>query len=520
MKRMWRLLSVALVLALLLVAVSPVTLALTRDERRAIMKSCVLILPLQVVDGEIVNIPWSGSGTIIDRKGLILTNYHVVQETGDWNMIGILITTRSDQKPEPTYLAQIVAKDPTADLAVLQIISDWEGNPVDFDTLGLVPVPIGDAEDLELGDDVTIFGYPGIGAGTITLTEGKIAGFLSDETVAYQRGWLKTDASIAGGNSGGTAVDADGILVGIPTRGSMVDVRRIADTNGDGIIDEADSAVPTGGFINLLRPVNLAYDLISQAQNSTVVPGDTVDPLNPGPVNDNTLPKNASFSAFAFASSIDTDRNPVDISDSFGADITTLFAFCDFENMVDGLSMHYIWTIDDQKAFEKTTGWPFGQDGSFYLSLTNGGDPLPSGVYQVELIIAGQTVQLSSATVGDPDADPGQRPSITSKGVTLSGFLYDAFTGNPIVGAKFIILKPGITVASYLRTQRKDSVAAMGESDEEGYYTTTPPLARGQTYGAVILAQGYETLSQNKALALSSDVPDDLEIDQIYMLPQ
>lgn len=520
MKRIWRLLSLILVLALLLVTISPATLALTRDERRAIMKSCVLILPLQVSNGEIVNIPWSGSGTIIDKKGLILTNYHVVQETGDWNMIGILITTRSDQKPEPTYLAQIVAKDPTADLAVLQIVSDFQGNPVDFDTLGLVPVPIGNADDLELGDDVIIFGYPGIGAGTITLTEGKIAGFVSDETVSYQRGWLKTDASIAGGNSGGTAVDADGKLVGIPTRGSMVDVRRIADTNGDGIIDEADAAVPTGGFINLLRPVNLAFDLIRTAQNSVVQPGDTVPPVNPRPSSDGSLPQDASFSTFTFASTIDADRNPVDVGTSFGADITALYAFCDYQNMVDGLAMHYIWTIDGQKAFEKNTTWPYGQDGSFYLSLTNGSDPLPSGVYQIELIVAGQPVQTGSATVGTPGSDPGQTPSNTSKGVILSGFLYDAYTYNPVVGAKVVILKPGITVASYLRSQRQDSIAATGESDEEGYFTTTPPLARGQSYGAVILAQGYQTLSQNAALMLQGDAPEEIEIDPIFMLPQ
>jgi serine protease Do len=519
-KRIWRVLSLILVLALFVILVSPAALALTRDERRAIMRSCVLILPLQVSNGEIVDIPWSGSGTIIDKKGLILTNYHVVQETGDWNMIAILITTRSDQKPEPTYLAQIVAKDPTADLAVLQIVSDYQGNLIDFDTLGLVPVEIGNSDDLELGDEVTIFGYPGIGAGTITLTEGKIAGFVSDDTVSYQRGWLKTDASISGGNSGGTAVDADGKLVGIPTRGSMVDVRRIADTNGDGVIDASDSAVPTGGFINLLRPVNLASDLIRQAQNADIQPGGTTPPITPGTTGDGSLPENASFSPFTFASSIDADRNPVDINESFDATITTIYAFCDYQNMVDGLPMHYIWTIDGQKAYEKTTSWPFGNDGTFYLSLTNGNDPLPSGTYEIRLTIADQLIQTGSTTIGTPGSEPGQTPGESSKGVTLAGFLYDAYTNLPVTGAKVIILKPGISVASYLRSQRQDSVAALGESDEEGYYTTTPRLARGQSYGAIIVAQGYQTLSQNGALVLDDSAPGEIEIDPIFMLPQ
>ena len=240
-----------LVLAVLLVtllagSVGPTATALTRDQRRAIMRGSVLILPLTVEDGEIVDIPWSGSGTIIDASGLILTNYHVVEETGEWDILGVLVTTQSDQRPEPAYLAEIVARAPDLDLAVLQIVADNNGRAVDPRRLNLSVVPIGDADDLELGDELSIFGYPGIGQGTITLTEGKVSGFLEEEGVSYQRAWIKTDAAISGGNSGGTAVDADGYLVGIPTLASDVDVRYIADTNGDGVIDENDAAVPTG----------------------------------------------------------------------------------------------------------------------------------------------------------------------------------------------------------------------------------------------------------------------------------
>jgi S1-C subfamily serine protease len=267
MRRFLRFFSVFSGLLLLLSLVGPGSLALTRDQRRAIMKSCVLIMPLKLDSaGNVVNIPWRGSGTIIDASGLILTNYHVVEETPDWNAIGILVTVSSDQPPEPAYLAEIVSKDPAVDLAVLRIVSDAKGKAVDVSKLGLVPVEIGNADDLEIGDDLTIFGYPAIGSTTITLTDGKVSGFTSEEGVSYTRAWIKTAASITGGNSGGTAVDADGRLVGVPSRVGETDTRILSDTNGDGVIDQYDTPVSTGGFINQLRPVNLAFDIIDQAR--------------------------------------------------------------------------------------------------------------------------------------------------------------------------------------------------------------------------------------------------------------
>ncbi|MHB9032796.1 MAG: trypsin-like peptidase domain-containing protein [Anaerolineae bacterium] len=510
---------VLLALLMVFVFTGSTSLALTRDERRSIMKSSVLILAMNVKNGKVADIAWSGSGTIIDKKGLILTNYHVVEETGDWNALGILITSRSDKQPEPSYLAQIVAKNPDADLAVLQIVSDFKGKAVDPSKLNLVPVPIGNADDLELGDEVTIFGYPGIGSGTITLTEGKISGFLTDENFDYQRAWLKTDAAISGGNSGGTAVDETGALVGIPTRGSMVDVRRIADTNEDGIIDEQDAAVPTGGFINLLRPINMAFDLIAQAQNSSVSPWDTIPSTNPKPTSGGTLPASARFSAITFASQVDADGNPLDTATKFDAGTTELYAFCDYQGMKNGLELHYIWSIDNEVAFEKTAAWPYGQKGSFYLYLQNGSDPLPAGSYQLEIRIAGKSVQTGTATIGTTNT-PGKTPAAAGSGVTISGLVYDAYTNEPIEGAGIIVLKPGITVASFLRSQKESSIASIAETDSDGYFTLAPALARGKKYGVIVIASGYTPIAQDKAFDITNDLPAELELETIELEPQ
>ena len=136
---------------------------------------------------------------------------------------------------------------------------------------------LGDSDSVEIGDSLQILGYPGIGGETITFTEGAVSGFTSDRSVEG-RAWIKTDATIAGGNSGGMAANALGELIGVPTiaasgaeGGDIVDCRPVADTNRDGSIDQFDTCVPIGGFINGLRPVNLALPLIAAAQSGVAV---------------------------------------------------------------------------------------------------------------------------------------------------------------------------------------------------------------------------------------------------------
>ena len=60
-------------------------------------------------------------------------------------------------------------------------------------------------------------GYPGLGGDTPTFTRGTVSGFLVDEVLGLDRGWIKTDAEINRGNSGGMAINDRGELIGIPT---------------------------------------------------------------------------------------------------------------------------------------------------------------------------------------------------------------------------------------------------------------------------------------------------------------
>ncbi len=217
---------------------------------------------------------WSGSGVIVSPEGLILTNAHLVSPGQDFRPDVWVIGFTEDPALPPTdkYLAEPAVIDPDLDLAVLHITTDLKLKPVDLSTLNLSVVPLGDSDKLQLGDTLTILGYPGIGGDTITLTRGDVGGFTAAREYG-ERAFIKSSASISGGTSGGLAMDQYGRIVAIPTQlgygtndeTNLVDCRVIADTNGDGDINLRDVCVPVGGFINALRPINLAKPLIDQA---------------------------------------------------------------------------------------------------------------------------------------------------------------------------------------------------------------------------------------------------------------
>ncbi len=258
-----------------------------RGAQRAEWRAVVQLGPVALVTNkrgkqELRFFGW-GSGTVISRDGLILTNYHVVDVSRlareaarernvkvlEGKMV-VLFTRQTDQPPVATYIADVVDTLPKLDLAVLRISSDLTGKEVDPSTLNLPFIELGDSDQVEIEDALRIYGYPSIGGSTITFTRGSVSGFDSEPGV-QGRAWIKTDATISGGNSGGTALNDAGQLVGVPTQASVssarqaTDCRRIQDTNGDGEVDENDTCIPIGGFINALRPVNLAKDMIARA---------------------------------------------------------------------------------------------------------------------------------------------------------------------------------------------------------------------------------------------------------------
>ena len=137
-----------------------------------------------------------GSGFIIDEKGIVITNNHVIKGAED-----VFVRVNG----EKNIKAKVIGADPGMDLAVLQIESDQKFTPVKF----------GDSDTARIGDWVIAIGNPfGLGG---TVTAGIISARNRSIGLSRYEDYIQTDASINQGNSGGPLFNMDGDVVGINT---------------------------------------------------------------------------------------------------------------------------------------------------------------------------------------------------------------------------------------------------------------------------------------------------------------
>jgi Do/DeqQ family serine protease len=166
----------------------------------------------------------AGSGVIIDaERGLVLTNNHVVRNA---ERIGVALA--DGRRLE----AKLVGADPPTDIALVSIAAS-----------GLLELPLGNSDELEIGDYVVAIGNPfGLGQ---TVTAGIVSalGRAGLGIEGYEE-FIQTDAAVNPGNSGGALVNIDGRLVGINTA----------------IVSRAGGKVGIGFAI----PTNMARDVADQ----------------------------------------------------------------------------------------------------------------------------------------------------------------------------------------------------------------------------------------------------------------
>ena len=373
----------------------------------------------------------TGSGTIIDPSGLILTNAHVATPSDlELTELQVALTGQTDHPAVPTYVTEVAAADTVLDLAVIRITATLDGSalPEAFPF-----VKVGDSGALDIGDDISIFGYPGIGGNTITFTSGQVSGF-TGEAVLGDRAWIKTDATIAGGNSGGLAANDAGEIVGVPTRSGttseIVDCRVIVDTNRDGVIDDDDTCVPLGGFINGLRPIAFAEPLISAARSGVAyvpiggLPEPGGSPL-PSQGFDTT---NVSFGKTTFTTDVTEDDQAVDEVSWLPTGAGKLCAVWTYEGMEAGMGWEAIWSVDGEvqeaPSFLQQT-WALDPAGSFWVCITNENGLTP-GVYDLALNVEGEFQAGGFVAVGD-DLAPVTLELVNESELTIC-YLYVAPT--------------------------------------------------------------------------------------------
>jgi S1-C subfamily serine protease len=137
----------------------------------------------------------SGSGIIVDKSGLVLTNAHVV---------GNSRTVEVGLADGRTLNGQVLGRDPTIDVAVVRVPAQ-----------NLPTAPIGDSDKLEVGQSAIAIGNP-LGLER-TVTSGVVSAVNRNPRGISLDGLIQTDAAISPGNSGGPLVDSHGRVIGINT---------------------------------------------------------------------------------------------------------------------------------------------------------------------------------------------------------------------------------------------------------------------------------------------------------------
>ncbi len=163
-----------------------------------------------------------GSGVIVSKEGLVLTNHHVAGEADEIKI------TLSDER---VFEAEVVGSDKLSDVAVLKIKNPPKDLPVSI---------LGDSDELQVGETVLAIGNP-FGYSN-TVTKGIISAKRRTVGINSYENYLQTDASINPGNSGGALVNLKGKLIGINTA--------IASRSG------------ASNGIGFAIPINMAHDIM------------------------------------------------------------------------------------------------------------------------------------------------------------------------------------------------------------------------------------------------------------------
>ena len=152
--------------------------------------------------------PYLGSGFIIDKKGHVITNYHVVEDS---NSINVTLTDKR------TFQARLLDADRYVDVALLQI-EGLKG------TEDLPTIPMGNSNDIMIGETVLAVGNPfgpliadprpSVSVGVVSAVQRT---FKADEQSRIYQDMIQTDAAINPGNSGGPLINLDGEVIGINT---------------------------------------------------------------------------------------------------------------------------------------------------------------------------------------------------------------------------------------------------------------------------------------------------------------
>jgi len=196
-----------------------------------------------------------GTGFVVSKDGYILTNAHVVSESGQ-AVSTVTVIFKGDGSQGTQVEGTVLGADESTDVALIKI--DPSQTP------GLTPIPLGDSSQVTVGEQVVAIGNPlgldfSLSSGVVSATDRE----LQSPNGATISGGIQTDAAINPGNSGGPLIDANGRVIGIN--------------------EQIDSKSGGNEGIGFAVPINTAVQVMEQIKAGTLPqPAQPADPYGAG----------------------------------------------------------------------------------------------------------------------------------------------------------------------------------------------------------------------------------------------
>ncbi len=446
------------------------------------------------------------SGSVVHPKGYVLTLWTCVGlltnepddsgqglQGGDLyhptGLVALSPTKDVKQAPVITYLGQVVAGSPDQNVAVVKIISMNVRSQRLPANLGLVTLPQGDAERVQRGETLHLAGYP-------------------------VQGELVSSATTAA--AGFDDIDSDGKMDRITLSSNPA--------LGIGSAGLNDAGEQVGLFARLQNQARLVMSNVAGAYVEQALKAEGLTPEGrpgPGPGLTPPRPGGGPFGTMRFGADLSDTGALIGPTTQFAANARKVVAQWDYQGMRDGTRWGYVWSLDGRPVVDKpnTFSWEGGATGQWSAWITND-QGIAVGKWDVALYIQGKEVQRGSYAVGGGSGPGRVNPQPTDQGVVVKGAMVDADTKRGIPGGLLAIFKPGVTLEQ-IDTAEGDTfdklLAAFAETDQNGAYQTSPPIARGQTYTVVAAGKGYSRRVFENGLELGPDDPSVWESESIAL---
>ena len=457
----------------------------------------------------------TGSGSMIDQRGYVVTNFHVVGHTShETGMPGALINPENRvflatvdsprETARPRWVGMVVRASAELDLALVRIVEDMDGNGVVEPTFPTVEMAT--TTNLLPGAQLWAFGYP-LGVRTINVTGGHVTGFQMNthDEVA----WIRSDAEFNPGNSGGMLVDNQGRLIAVPT----------AVFHGTRTLEP----------IEIARPVERVPTEWLEALRQ----GDIDDVQIEGPaalgsnqiVNGSSVGDGGTFGTPEIHYYTLPSERPGAVTVSHA--LPVMLGVPGGSLIREGVGSLAVEVADSAEALLGVV-LPSDMDDTYNFAVVYEPTPEPT-VAETGPTVAETLPTLATVEppVASTDTEPPGPKDLSTQAVTgnvaVAGYMVDAMTGQPVDGM-IVLGLPGTDLehnvtellAGRMSDTEFDTTVIGGVStDVRGWYSLTS-VPRGTTYPFAALARDYSLVFFD--LSVAEDAPALYELNPLQMV--